>query len=370
MAIIAAVAVMGACTLPTLVNKPLQSENSMAEDAVDVYVRIEGKYSTIWRGDTALSGDFNVMAYKSGNTYTIDARCPLGALDAASKQGGFGYDANDEWIFWDLFVDGVESEKAAGWEGWSYRVNYVATSYGPAYSWHSSGTELSDDDEILWYWGTFGTLPLKISADKSQGYMGEQFTITVSTLDKDYWHNAGEPWPQVSWMPVADASVYVEGYEYITGVDGKVLVTLTNTGNYDLYAEKSGYVRSDGIQITVLPKIIASVDIDPDTLNLKSKGKWITAYIEFPFGHDVAEIDLATILLEDSVSAETDPKYGFVKGLSLMDHDNDGIMERMVKFERDNVKEMISEGMYSLKVSGLLNDGTPFEGYSDVIRVI
>jgi hypothetical protein len=43
--------------------------------------------------------------------------------------------------------------------------------------------------------------------------------------------------------------------------------------------------------------IIASIDIKPDTLNLKSKGNWITAYIELPEGSNVGDIDCSTIRL-------------------------------------------------------------------------
>jgi hypothetical protein len=53
-----------------------------------------------------------------------------------------------------------------------------------------------------------------------------------------------------------------------------------------------------------------------------------------------------------------------------MDHDEDGIMERMVKFARDEVEAMLDPGTYNLKVSGELADGTMFEGLSDEIKVI
>lgn len=115
-----------------------------------------------------------------------------------------------------------------------------------------------------------------------------------------------------------------------------------------------------------------TIDIDPDTLNLKSKGKWITCYIELPSGYDVKDINATTILLEDSLPPELNPKYGFVKSESsyIMDHDGDGELERMVKFDRSDVEDMLSPGTYNLKVSGELLDGTKFEGYSDEIRVI
>jgi TolB protein len=108
----------------------------------------------------------------------------------------------------------------------------------------------------------------------------------------------------------------------------------------------------------------ATIDMDPNTLNLKSKGKWVTCYIELPEGYDVTDIDPSTILLEDTLLPILDPKFGWVKDEDgyIMDHDGDGIMERMVKFARDGVQAMLDPGVYNLKVTGELEDGTGFEG--------
>jgi hypothetical protein len=98
-----------------------------------------------------------------------------------------------------------------------------------------------------------------------------------------------------------------------------------------------------------------SIDIDPNTLNLKSKGRWITCYINLNEPYDVNNIDISTILLEDTIPAE----WGDIQGDTLM-----------VKFDRSEVEDMLSVGSYNLKVTGELTDGTSFEGYSDEIRVI
>ncbi|MCK5559824.1 MAG: PQQ-binding-like beta-propeller repeat protein, partial [Thermoplasmata archaeon] len=104
----------------------------------------------------------------------------------------------------------------------------------------------------------------------------------------------------------------------------------------------------------------STINIDPDTLNFGSKGKWITCYIELPKGYYVKDIDTETILLEDSISPILDPKYGFVKSEDsyIRDHDSDGILERMVKFYRAEVMETLEPGLYNLKITGELNDGT------------
>jgi parallel beta-helix repeat protein len=110
--------------------------------------------------------------------------------------------------------------------------------------------------------------------------------------------------------------------------------------------------------------IPAIIDIDPDTLNLRSKGRWITAYIELPSGYSVENIDVSTVRLivgENEVPAEPWPT-------GIGDYDNDGIPDLMVKFSRSAVQALLSVGEYEMKVVGEVA-GLPFEG-SDVITVI
>jgi hypothetical protein len=122
-----------------------------------------------------------------------------------------------------------------------------------------------------------------------------------------------------------------------------------------------------GITIQAIPLLDASVDIDPDTLNTRSQGVPITAYVELAGGHDVNEIDVSTISLawkEATVPAEPTPT-------NIGDHDGDGVPDLMVKFSRAAVVNMLAEhvGDATLRVTGALTSGWPFEG-SDTIRVI
>jgi len=140
----------------------------------------------------------------------------------------------------------------------------------------------------------------------------------------------------------------------------------------------NNYVDGE-VTVCVMP---VTIDIDPDTLNTKSNGEWITAYIELPEGYNVADIDLATVLLTHNdfqLPAETDPQYGFVTDPEsyLMDHDHDGVMERMVKFDRIALRDHLGEidldsgeKFYdvTLIVSGKVA-GISFEG-TDTIVVI
>jgi len=130
-----------------------------------------------------------------------------------------------------------------------------------------------------------------------------------------------------------------------------------------------------GLQLISLPieasKITATVDIDPDTLSLKMKGKWITVYIELPKPYNVREINASTVRLE-VVPAE--PHL-----IEIGDYDGDGALDLMIKFDASSVIDYIWSKIYhmapikedfiELTVSGKLYDGTPFEG-NDIIRII
>ena len=100
----------------------------------------------------------------------------------------------------------------------------------------------------------------------------------------------------------------------------------------------------------------SAINIDPDTLSLKSKGKWITCYINLPAPYDINDIKIGTVMLEDIVPAE----WGDIQNDTLM-----------VKFDRSDMEDYIGVPQESveLTVTGELADGTQFSG-SDTIRTI
>jgi len=114
------------------------------------------------------------------------------------------------------------------------------------------------------------------------------------------------------------------------------------------------------------PVIEATVDIQPDTLNLQSRLPSITCHVELPAGYDVGDIDVGTIVLEAHVPAQSHPT-------ELGDYDGDTIGDLMVKFPASAVRTLLLElgllGDVALTVSGELIDGTLFDG-TDVIKVI
>lgn len=90
--------------------------------------------------------------------------------------------------------------------------------------------------------------------------------------------------------------------------------------------------------------------------------------------------NLNSVLLDGTIPAVTDPQYGFVTNPASyrMDHDNDGIQGRMVKFDRAaviaylNTYDLDSNSgnrkSVELSVTGTVA-GTPFE-CCDTVRVL
>ena len=112
------------------------------------------------------------------------------------------------------------------------------------------------------------------------------------------------------------------------------------------------------------PAIDAIVDVNPNTFNLQSKGKWATVYIEFSnrCQYDVRQIDVGSVVLSVNgytISAESKIKIG--------DYDKDGKPDLKVNFSRQELQARMFVGLEELTVSGSV-DGAEFVG-SDTVSV-
>ena len=117
----------------------------------------------------------------------------------------------------------------------------------------------------------------------------------------------------------------------------------------------------DNVCITLgLPTVLNVIDIDPNTLNLNSKGKWITCYLWLPEGYNVADVEPNTVMLGYSIPADW---IWFDEETQLL----------MAKFSRSAVENWLIEqelsGEVELSMTGALIDETTFGG-TDTIRLI
>jgi hypothetical protein len=104
------------------------------------------------------------------------------------------------------------------------------------------------------------------------------------------------------------------------------------------------------------PPVEAEVKIRPKTLNLASKGKWISCKIWLPEDYNVADVNSATVFLEDEIPAEW-----------IWFNEKQNVVT--AKFARSELQEILEPGEVDLTVTGYLTDGSYFEG-TDTIRVI
>jgi hypothetical protein len=98
-----------------------------------------------------------------------------------------------------------------------------------------------------------------------------------------------------------------------------------------------------------------TLDIDPDTLNLKSKGRWITAYLTTENAY-ADDIDTLSLLLNDVIR----PEWWDIQNNTTL----------MIKFDRAAVQAIVPvSDSVDIKVTGQWTNGESFEVH-DMIRVI
>lgn len=128
-------------------------------------------------------------------------------------------------------------------------------------------------------------------------------------------------------------------------------------------AGAEGAETSGGNGCTLAP-VTVLLDFNPGVLNLNSRGRWVTAYLEVVPPHTASDIDVSSLLLEGSVPVDPDGP------VTIGDADGDGVPDLMVKFSRAAVTALLSPGDgVVIDVTGSLAVEHSFTA-SDVIKVI
>jgi hypothetical protein len=254
----------------------------------------------------------------------------------------------------------------------------VITSFSAPFSGHPDG--LTWDGHYLWIGeedeiggGEDGKI---YKVDPSNGQAVYSFSVDIEFSYSPTGDPRGLAWDgEHIWAGYQDAGL-IKKHDINTG---EILVEFISPsrGHQQGLAWDGQYLWCTGdnylYRINVIKSISANACVSPETLNLKSKGKWITAYIQLPERYNPEDIDASTILLNGTIQPVLDPKYDFVTNSSeyLVDHNNDGILERMLKFDRATLASFIYQrvGMQSdvtLTITGELLDGTLFKGTNTI----
>lgn len=115
------------------------------------------------------------------------------------------------------------------------------------------------------------------------------------------------------------------------------------------------------------PTIDATLDISPTGLNLQSKGKWVVGHIELPEGYNLGDIDVSTIMVNDTVPID------LTAPVEVGDYDNDSVSDLTFAFNRTEIVEYVvsrgvTRGSVTLALTGKLRRIVSFRG-CDTIQV-
>jgi len=334
------------------------------------------KWLLRWLADVDISADANYIVTCNNRGYLYM----------------FDHDGNLQWRY--IFTPEVWEDYGFYEVEMSADANYIAVA--GRWIWKSGGfiQVFNKNGNELWkiYFGAGSEPDRGLAMSASGHFIAVLLRNGTLCLFDNYgnllWKRTG--YTGVYGLTISSNGQYIafsgEGTIYIFNNKGKLLLahkigdprlihimslSFSNDGRY-LAVGISGSRGPIGVHLfKIMIPIVATIDIDPDTLNLKGRGKSITCYIELPKDYDVSRIDVSTIKLlhEDNfiVSAELQPT-------EIGDYDEDGIPDLMIKFDRqalvDYLKKMQINGNeeVKLKVIGIVTN-IPFEGY-DTIQVI
>jgi hypothetical protein len=231
---------------------------------------------------------------------------------------------------------------------------------------NASWTNINDPNQV--FYGQSGLVMGFFIVNNRAG-----FTAVGETLGIDYVIPLGE---SRHYVNVSSGRLLCQlNFTAVGEGNSSLELVLTTTSNYYYYTslvdsnnKQIEFVgRNFSVNVPVTQMIIATVVLTPSVLNLKSRGRWIAAFIELPKGYDIKDIDLSTITLNQTIHQRSGCTY-FGKSSCLM-----------IKFERQAVIDLILRNhqcgkrlrleKVTLTIAGKLKDGTVFQG-SDTVTVL
>jgi len=154
---------------------------------------------------------------------------------------------------------------------WHYWVDYTLPMVD------AGAFELTENNrEVLWgYLEDWTARALRITVSKSTVNVSEVFTVSVCNE---------------TTAPVEDAIVYVDSTVYLTDENGNATIHIDVAGDYHIYAEKEGYVRSEKTTVHVkkIVEIVKPADHAIYLFNRKTRMSYPTILI---IGHIDIEVN-------------------------------------------------------------------------------
>ena len=166
--------------------------------------------------------------------------------------------------------------------------------------------------------------------------------------------------------PVFASSQPVMGTAGPLNVVSNSIPFATDWNNDGLTDILTGNSNGEVYLFTGSPSLITvKIEIEPETLNMNSKGQWVTCKIELPSGYNPEDLIISSLLLQGVIPAETQSVE--VEHEEDDDHEAD---EVKVKFDRQRLQSLLTPGEHvKVFLTGRLSDGRNIKG-EDTIKVI
>jgi hypothetical protein len=311
-----------------LVNGPVwtsgQVDGALSFDGIDDYVEVQ----SVVQDDFSI--EFWVKTTQVGNTSVYGAFTSTGLVDG--EVGGFAKD----------YIVGLHANNIAFGTGYPDTSIYSSSVVNDGI-WHYVVATRKKSDALKLY------IDSNLEATGSTGVysLTDPQSLSIGRLNQHQWYFNGLMDELAFYDRVLNASEIQQHYQ--CGLNGV------------------------GYDVNCLDMVEALIDIDPDTLNKKSHGKWITTYITLPDGFDVNDIEVNTVAITSLLGESCDPDYqqptdpNFTSQVG--DRDEDGIPDLTVKFDRQVLLPNLCLDDVGIAVEGDLTTGRHFSG-SDTIRII
>lgn len=166
------------------------------------------------------------------------------ALEIVERGAGLcGYQYHITQSDFGPYLDRVNNEASEGPNGWMYRVNWLSPNVGAA------DYDLRAGDYVLWAFGQFPLLPLRLSLSDDAVGLNEEVTATVEYFDEQ------------QWLPAVEARVLAGENVYTTNQDGRAVLSFADRVRYDVFADKAGLIRSQKQALTIGSGLTDALDL-------------------------------------------------------------------------------------------------------------
>ncbi|MBI5244035.1 MAG: T9SS type A sorting domain-containing protein [Elusimicrobia bacterium] len=157
-------------------------------------------------------------------------------------------------------------------------------------------------------------------------------------------------------------------WEISTSLPAPLYMHAATVANDVLYVSGGSDGTRSRNEVYAMPletKLVATIDFNPNTLNLLSRGRVVTCYIEFPaFAAKAADIDPASVVIVSVNNAPVQPLSALARPTEV--EDGNGAADLMVKFDRSEFAQRLGLGDNRVGIEGRLRNGKIFTGADTV----